>query len=77
MLYRKTLAYILEIVKTELISKHYDNLLIRHFRINKTQKLITQKYYQPTLRADIGSYNKGSNICLTLKIVKYKPYSNL
>lgn len=39
----------LEIIRTELISRHYDNPLASHFRIGKTQELIARKYYWSTL----------------------------
>lgn len=41
----KGLSYILKIVKTELISRYHNNLLVGYFRINKIQELIDQKYY--------------------------------
>lgn len=39
------LLYILQIIKTKLISRYYNNLLFGHFSIGKVHKLITQKYY--------------------------------
>lgn len=39
------LLFILEIIRTKLISSHPDNLLANYFRIDKIQGLITQKYY--------------------------------
>ena len=38
-----------EIIWTELINRSYDNPLAGHFGIKKTQELIAQKYYCPTL----------------------------
>lgn len=36
-LYHKNFAYILNIVQTDLISRHYDNLLAEYFEIEKTR----------------------------------------
>lgn len=47
-----------KIVGTKLISKYHDNLLTGHFGIHKTQKLIDQKYYLSTLRANVNLYIK-------------------
>ena len=76
-LHHQGLSYIPEIIWTELISRHYNNLLAGHFGIKKTRKLLTQKYYQPMLRCDIEDYIKGCNICLALKKVRHKLYGDL
>ena len=34
-----------EIIQTELISRHHNNPLAGHFGIEKSQKLVTQKYH--------------------------------
>lgn len=47
--YYQDLPYVLKIICFEQITKHYDNLLTGYFEIKKTQKLITQKHYWPTL----------------------------
>lgn len=39
----KDLPYILEIMRTELINRHHDDLLVSYFEIRKTRKLVTQK----------------------------------
>ena len=71
------LPYLLEIIRTEIISRHYDDPLARHFGIEKTRELVFQKYYWPTLRADINTYMKRCDVCLTLKAVKHKLYRDL
>lgn len=35
----------LKIIRIELISQHYNNLLVSLFSINKIEELISQKYY--------------------------------
>ncbi len=65
-----------EIVKTKLISRHHDDPLVNHFRIDKTQELIARKYYWPTFRHNIEAYVTGCDVCLALKAVKHKLYSD-
>lgn len=45
----------LDIIRTTLISRYYDNLLAKHFRTKETRESVTQKYYWLTLMADIES----------------------
>lgn len=66
-----------EIIKIKIISKYHDNLFISHFGIKKTKKLVVQKYYWPTLQADIETYLKEFDICIGSKTIKHKLYSNL
>lgn len=40
------------------------------------KKLIARKYYWPMLRTNIESYDKGCDVCLVFKSVKYKPYDD-
>ena len=47
------LPYVLEIICFKVISCHYNDPLIGHFEINKTQKLVARKYYWPTLCCDV------------------------
>ena len=39
-LHHEGLLFVLEAIRIELISRHYDNLLVGHFGIEKTRKLI-------------------------------------
>ena len=66
-----------EIIQTKFISRHHDDLLAKHFDINKTKELTDQKYHWPSLRKDIETYVINCDICLALKAVKYKAYSDL
>ena len=61
----------------KLISRHHNNPLAGHFGIEKTCKLLAQKYYWPTLRHDVEAYVKGCDVCLASKAVRHKPYGNL
>ena len=71
------LLYIPKLICSKVIRCHHDNLLVRHFRIDKTQKLIGQNYYWPSLKKNVELYVKECNICLTSKAVKHKLYDDL
>ena len=77
MLHHQGLPYVPEIIRIELISRHHNDPLTGYFGIEKTRKLITRKYYWPTLYHDVDNYVKGCNVCLVLKAVQHKPYGNL
>ena len=71
------LLFISEIIQSELISRYYDNPFAGYFGIDKTQELISRKYYWPTLRRDVEAYIKGCDVCLASKAIWHKPYGNL
>ena len=71
------LPYVPEIIRSELISRHHNDLLARHFGIDKTTELVGRKYYWPGLRRDVESYVWGCDVCLALKAVRHKRYGNL
>lgn len=78
MLYFQSLLYISKIICIKLpISWHPDNPLASHFAIEKTRKLVIQKYYWPTFCHYIKAYIKGCNICLASKSVVDKLYGDL
>ena len=66
-----------EIIRTEMISQHHDNLLAGYFGINKTRKLVARKYYWKTLFHNVKSYMQGCDIYLASKVVKHKRSDNL
>lgn len=76
-LFYQDLPYMPEIICIELISCYHDNYLSRYFEINKIQKLVTRKYYWPTLYRDVKVYVKSYNICLITKAICYKSYKDL
>ena len=71
------LLYFSEIICSEVISCHHDNLLARHFGFDKTRELVGRKYYWSSLRRDVEAYIRGCDICLTSKAVCYKPYGDV
>ena len=76
-LHHQGLPYVLEIIKTELISMHHNDPLAGHFGIKKMRKLVARKYYWETLRHDVEVYVRGCDVCLASKTVRHKPYGNL
>lgn len=67
----------LKVIQTKFISQHYNYFLAKHFDINKTKKLISQKDYKPSFHKNVMAYIKGCNVYLALKVVKHKFYSNI
>ena len=65
-----------ETIWTKLISCYYNDTLADHFGIKKTCELLAQKYFWPSLLHNIEAYVKGCDICLALKAVRHKPYSD-
>lgn len=52
--YQESLPYVPDIIRKALIIRHYDTPLTGHFGIEKTRKLIAQKYYWLMLRVNVG-----------------------
>ena len=73
----QSLLFVPKAIQIELISRHYNNPLAGHFGIEKTCKLLAQKYYWSTLCHNVEAYVKGCDICLASKAVCHKPYGDL
>ena len=71
------LPYVPEIIRSKVISRHHDDLLVGHFGIDKTRELVGRKYYWPSLRKDVEDYVRGCDVCLASKAVRHKPYGDL
>ena len=71
------LPYVPEIIRSEVISCHHNDLLVGHFGIDKTRELVSRKYYWPSLRGDVESYVRECDVCLTSKAVRHKLYGDL
>ena len=77
MLQYQGLPYVLEIIRSKVISRHHDDPLAEHFGIDKTRELVGRKYYWPSLRKDVESYVQGCDVYLASKAVRHKPYGDL
>ena len=75
--YYQGLPFVPKAIWTELISRHHNDLLVGHFGIKKTCKLLAQKYYWPILRHNVEAYVKGCDVCLAFKAVCHKLYGDL
>ena len=76
-IYHQGLSFVPKTIRPELISHHYNNPLAGHFGIEKTRKLLAQKYFWRSLRHNVKTYVKGFDIYLASKVVRHKPYSDL
>ena len=77
MLQYRGLPYVPKIIYSKVISCHYNDLLAGYFGIDKTRELVDWKYYWPSLKRDVKTNVRGYDVCLTLKMVRYKPYGDL
>ena len=71
------LPYVPEIIRSEVISRHHNDLLAGYFGIDKTRELVRRKYYWPSRRKDVENYVRGYDVCLTSKAIHHKPYGDL
>lgn len=55
----------------------YDNLVASYFGINKTERLIAQKYYWLSLKHNIKIFAKACKNRLVCKFVYSKPYRDI
>ena len=73
----QSLPYILDIIRSEVISCQYKNLLTEYFRIDKIQELISRKYYWLNLKKYIKFYVKEYDVNVASKAIRPKLYSDL
>lgn len=66
-----------KIIYFKLINKNNNNHFVNLFEIDKIKELISQKYYWSSLKKAIKAQDKSYDICLPLKIVKYKSLIDL
>lgn len=76
-LHHQDLPYVPKLIKTQLISRHQNDLLVGPFGIDKTSELVARKYYWETLRHDIEKYIKRCHVFLISKALRHKPYNDL
>lgn len=75
-LYHRGFLYVSELIQIELMSEHHNDPQASYFRIQQIRELITQKYYQKTLRYDVKTNVRRCDIYLALKAVKNKHYGD-
>ena len=77
MLHYQGLLYGPKVIRSELINRHYDNLLAGQFGIKKIWEPINRKYNWLALRWDVEAYVNGCNDFLASKVVCHKLYGDL
>lgn len=70
MLYNLDILYILEIIKTKLITQHHNNLLSSCFKIQKTPNQKTKIVSLPIFYYNIEKYVKNYYIYITFKLAR-------
>ena len=60
-----------------LAGRQHNDPLAGYFDIEKTRKLLAQKYYWQTLQYNVQAYIKSCDVCLILKAVQNKSYGKL
>ena len=61
-LHHQDLPFMHKAIQIKVISRHHNNPLVGHFRIDKTQELVTWKYFWPTLWHNIEAYVKSCDV---------------
>ena len=58
-----------ESVKAKLLKLYHNNVLAEHFSVERTLKLLTQKYYWIDMHADVKEYVTSCNIYQRVKVL--------
>ena len=66
-----------ESVRAELFKLHYNDVLVRYFSVERTLKLLTQKYYWIDMHTDVKEYVASCDICQRVKVSQYYLYSEM
>ncbi len=65
------------LVQTELLKRHHDDELTKHFSIERTLELVSCKYYWPKLAKDVKKYVFSCNICQRVKVSRHHSYGEM
>ena len=66
-----------ESVRAELLKHHYDDVLVRHFKVKRTLELIDCKYYWSDMSKDVKNYVFSYDICQRVKVSRHCLYSKM
>lgn len=61
-IYHKSLFFMFEIIRIQVIGRYHDNFLAGYFTIKRTHELVVQKEYWPTLWHHVEAYVNGCDI---------------
>ena len=71
------LIYMSSAIKKKMMKQHYNNILIKHFKINKTVKLIFRNYYFSQMRQKVKRHIQQCKQCQKNKSKQHKLYEKL
>ncbi len=76
--YNKSL-YVLEnlSVKEELLKRHHDDSLAKHFDADKISELLNCKYYWKSMIKNVKEYIDTCDICQKVKMKRHLSYDKL
>ncbi len=66
-----------EFLRTELLKRYHDDILIDHFDVKKTIKLLNRKYYWSKMIKYVKFYIKICDLCQRMKTFKHFSYDDL
>jgi len=64
-------------VREELLKRHHDDLLVKHFDANKISKLLDCKYYWKSIIKNVKKYIDTCDICQRVKMKRHLLYDEL
>ncbi len=64
-------------VREELLKRHHDDLLVRHFDADKINELLDCKYYWKSMIKNVKEYINTCNICQRVKMKRHLLYDEL
>jgi len=64
-------------VKEELLKRHHDDSLARHFDTDKISELLDRKYYWKSMIKNVKEYIDTCDICQRVKMKRYLSYDEL
>ncbi len=64
-------------VREELLKRHHDDSLTRHFDADKISKLLNRKYYWKSMIKNVKEYINTCNICQRVKMKHHLSYDEL
>ncbi len=79
LLHYKSKIYILsdEVIKNELMKLHHDDVLTKHYKINRIINLLFRKYYWVNIINDVSEYVALCAVCLRIQVLRHHLYDKL
>jgi hypothetical protein len=79
LLYHRTALYVPGAggARTEVLCRHHDDPLARHFGSRRTLDLVARKYYWPGMSHDVKAYCKACLTCQRVRPVRHRLHGSL